>query len=127
MTTDAGDEKPVQGGAVNESFVQLDFDWSPASSLPAFAATLFLVTLASPEEGVLSIGQVPYPLHSEVTPDEQRQAMQRLGRVPVNPLAKLSLNRQAVRNLVEVLSQLGDQMDELSASGSGSMRADVAS
>lgn len=76
--------------------------WVDADETPVYFANQFLFQLVSDTEFALSIGQaIPAALLG--TPEERKDQLSRITYVPVHTLARISLTRQRVEELVGVL------------------------
>jgi hypothetical protein len=82
--------------------VEVSLDWTAAIDLPIFYATSFVASPLGPDELVLNIGQVLPPIFTGTQEQQNRQA-HGLKTVKVNPVAKILLNPNRIRELIKVL------------------------
>lgn len=71
---------------------------------PIAYANQFLLSTISDEEYVLQVGQAsPPPITG--TPEQQKEQLSRISFVPIRALAKVSLTRQRVQELADLLQR----------------------
>lgn len=77
---------------------------------PVVFANQFLFQLVGPSEFLLNVGQaVPPPLLGP--PEEQRRQASQISFVPVRTIARLSLTRERVEELINVLQGVLSRID----------------
>jgi len=102
--------------------VEVSLDWTAAIDLPIFYATSFVASPLGPDELVLNIGQVLPPIFTG-TQEQQSSQAHRLKSVKVNPVAKILLNPNRIRELIKVLEDAQKMISEIPRSGQNESEA----
>lgn len=100
---------------------QISLIWPDVEDLPVLRANQFLGQVApgptgAPEEFIFTIGYVSPPVFLG-SPEEQAATMKALGAVSVRALARVSMSRVRLAELIQVLQQSADQYDNGSQGG----------
>lgn len=93
-----------------ESFA-LPVVWVDNEEKPVVFSNQFLLQAVTPEEFVLSIGQVSPPAVIG-TPEDQRNQLERIPFAPVRTIVRVSLTRQRLDELAELLQRARGLADE---------------
>jgi hypothetical protein len=85
--------------------VSIPLTWVGAEEIPVLFVNQMLGQVDDRGDVILSLGQVTPPAIVG-TPEEQAAQVQRIAYVPVKPVARFTLSRPRVVELVQVLNQL---------------------
>ena len=94
----------ASGAAAKFEQVQLPLSWIGMEELPIIFANQFLGVIDDRAEAIISFGQANPPV-AIGTPEEMRKQLERLAYIPVKPVARISLSRERMLQLIDVLSQ----------------------
>lgn len=84
---------------------QLPVTWVGAEELPVVFVNQILAQVDDRADVILSFGQVTPPA-TVGTPEEQAAQLDRMAYLPVKPIARFTMSRARVFELVQVLTQL---------------------
>lgn len=91
-----------KGHAAADQPAQIRLEWKSYDSLPLVPADMLHYRLAQ-DRCYLTLGQLQFPLREGSFPDGTS--------LPIEPVARLVLSRDALRSWADVLHKAADQMD----------------
>src|SRR4051812_33505351 len=95
--------------------LELPLSWVGVDEVPVLFANQFLIQSVAPNEFVVSVGQLVGPALIG-TPEQQAEQAQEISFVPVKPIARISLTRT---RMVELIQVLGIQVERHDAATQG--------
>lgn len=102
-------------GVTDSDRMPVSLIWPEVEEEPVFRANQFLgqistTSAGTPEDFLLTIGYVAPPVLLG-TPDEQRATMGALGAVSVRTLCRVSMSRERLGELIQMLQGVAQQFD----------------